>query len=434
MRVFILQVYSSTMSNVDGYTAAGDSDTDGNTMSEKTPLLVHSGNRNNTVWDYTSGASNDLPCEQADGNKSADTHAHQISATGEHCHVRTSRDNAAETTARRKLVIASVICLCFMIGEATGGIIANSLAVATDAAHLLTDLTSFLISLISIYIASRPATKRLNFGWYRAEVVGALLSVLLIWVVTAALVYLAVLRVISQDYEIDAPLMMIMAGLSVVFNICMCMILQNGGHGHSHGHSIATARMRRSAHSTSSTGDASMHLEDSHEDVMTVMMTDDNINVKAAFVHVIGDLLQSFGVLTAAYIIFYKPEWKLADPICTFVFSLLVLLTTVMILRDILTVLMEAAPRDISFSELRRCLCSLDGVRELHDMRLWSLTTTRAALSVHLAIDQDVDTQELLAAASAMVRERFGIHECTFQMEHYVSEMGDCTQCRELSD
>jgi len=83
------------------------------------------------------------------------------------------------------------------------------------------------------------------------------------------------------------------------------MILQNGGHGHSHGPSIVTARLHRSS------GDANVHLEDSHDDVMTMMMTnDDNINVKAAFIHVIGDLLQSLGVLTAAYIIFYKVRWS----------------------------------------------------------------------------------------------------------------------------
>lgn len=183
--------------------------------------------------------------------------------------------------------------------------------------------------------------------------------------------------------------------------------------------------------------DSSFRMVDNVDDVMTMTTStaeSNNINVKAAFIHVVGDLLQSFGVLVAAYIIFYKPEWKLADPICTFVFSVLVLFTTFTILRDIFAILMEAAPRDISFSELRTCLCSLEGVRELHDMRLWSLTTSKAALSVHLAIDQDVDTQQLLAVASAVVRERFGIQECTFQMEHYVPEMGDCTQCREPSD
>lgn len=106
-----------------------------------------------------------------------------------------------------------------MVAEIVGGILANSLAVATDAAHLLTDFASFMISIVAIYMSSRPATKRMSFGWYRAEVMGALISVLLIWVVTGVLVYMAVQRVMSGDYEIDANIMLITSGLGVFFNI-----------------------------------------------------------------------------------------------------------------------------------------------------------------------------------------------------------------------
>ena len=106
-----------------------------------------------------------------------------------------------------------------MIAEAVGGILANSLAIATDAAHLLTDFASFMISLFSIWLASRPASKKFSFGWYRAEVIGALTSVLLIWVVTGILVYMAVERLISKTYEIEAGIMLITAGLGVLVNI-----------------------------------------------------------------------------------------------------------------------------------------------------------------------------------------------------------------------
>ena len=94
-----------------------------------------------------------------------------------------------------------------------GGIMANSLAIATDAAHLLTDFASFLISLFSIWMASKPASVRMNFGWHRAEVIGATVSVLLIWVVTGILVYMAVQRIISKEYEVDATIMLITSGI-----------------------------------------------------------------------------------------------------------------------------------------------------------------------------------------------------------------------------
>lgn len=105
-----------------------------------------------------------------------------------------------------------------MVAEAIGGILANSLAIASDAAHLLTDFASFMISLFSIWVASRPATKNMSFGWYRAEVIGALSSVLLIWVVTGILCYIAVERIYT-DFEIESSIMLITASIGVVVNI-----------------------------------------------------------------------------------------------------------------------------------------------------------------------------------------------------------------------
>ena len=136
-----------------------------------------------------------------------------------HCHTNDSDHPGIDKLARKKLIIASLLCLLFMIGETVGGLLANSLAIATDAAHLLTDFASFMISLFSIWMASRPATKKMSFGYFRAEVIGALTSVLLIWVVTVVLVLIAVQRLISGQYQIDAPIMLITAGIGVLVNI-----------------------------------------------------------------------------------------------------------------------------------------------------------------------------------------------------------------------
>lgn len=136
-----------------------------------------------------------------------------------HCHTSDSANPGIDKSARKKLIIASLLCLLFMIGETIGGLLANSLAIATDAAHLLTDFASFMISLFSIWMASRPATKKMSFGYYRSEVIGALTSVLLIWVVTGILVLMAVQRLVSGQYDIDAPIMLITAAIGVVVNI-----------------------------------------------------------------------------------------------------------------------------------------------------------------------------------------------------------------------
>lgn len=138
-------------------------------------------------------------------------------AVNKHCH--SSKLDGPDKHAKRKLIVASILCVIFMILEIIGGYLSSSLAIATDAAHLLTDFASFMISLFSLWMATRPPTKTMSFGWYRAEVIGALTSVLLIWVVTGVLVYLAVLRIINKDFEINATVMLITSAIGVAVNL-----------------------------------------------------------------------------------------------------------------------------------------------------------------------------------------------------------------------
>ncbi|NWH96524.1 ZNT8 protein, partial [Tichodroma muraria] len=150
------------------------------------------------------------------------------------------------------------------------------------------------------------------------EILGALMSMIIVWMVTGVLTYLACVRLLHPDYDIDATVMLITSACAVLTNILLSLILHQTGHGHSHG---AQAR--------------------EHVSAPLEKPALSNASLRAAFVHTIGDLFQSISVLISALIIFFKPQYKIADPICTFVFSIFVLTTTVTILRDILTVLME---------------------------------------------------------------------------------------------
>ncbi|PAA91355.1 hypothetical protein BOX15_Mlig032168g1 [Macrostomum lignano] len=177
-----------------------------------------------------------------------------------HCHSTAEKEETkVDTSARRKLLIASGLCLVFMTGEIIGGALANSLAIMTDAAHLLTDFASFMISLLAIYLAARPATKAMSFGWHRAEVVGALISVLLIWVVTGVLFYLAVERVVQRNFEVDGKIMLITSSIGVVVNMIMAVTLHQHGHTHGGGsaHSHGGGDGGDSAHQTPSHTEAS---------------------------------------------------------------------------------------------------------------------------------------------------------------------------------
>nr|CAI5849835.1 unnamed protein product [Callosobruchus analis] len=168
----------------------------------------------------------------------------------------------------------------------------------TDAAHLFSDFIGFLISLLAIWIGRKPPSKSMTFGYYRAEVVGALLSVLTVWLLAGIFSTLAINRIYNEDYDIDANTMIIIASLGLLVNIVVCHAHGAGGHNHMHdGHT--------GANDTS------------------------NINVRAAAIHVLGDLLQSVGVLVAAIIIKFFPGAKMADPICTLIFSVIVICTTI---------------------------------------------------------------------------------------------------------
>lgn len=138
---------------------------------------------------------------------------------------KTLKAEESNRKARRQLMWASACCCIMMIAEIVGGLLANSLAIMTDAAHLLSDLAGFLISIFALWLATRPATSRLSFGFHRAEILGALISVLLIWVLTGILVYEACWR-LAHPEDVDGKIMFIVATCGLVVNFTMGMILR----------------------------------------------------------------------------------------------------------------------------------------------------------------------------------------------------------------
>ncbi|GCC19460.1 hypothetical protein chiPu_0000008 [Chiloscyllium punctatum] len=328
-----------------------------------------------------------------------------------HCNKKAQEQKQIEQCqAKKKLWIALVICLTFMIGELAGGYLAGSLAVMTDAAHLLADVTSFLISLCSLWLSSRPATKKLNFGWYRAEILGALFSVITIWLVTGVLVYLAYVRLVHADYEIDGLVMVITSTFAVVANVIMGLALHQGGHGHNH----SATCIEHSAEA--------FH---NHQP---------NASIQAAFIHVVGDFLQSLSVLISALIIFFKPEFKVADPICTFIFSVFVLGTTITVLRDILLVLMEGAPAGLNYNVVREKILAVNGVKTIHSLHLWALTLSQVVISAHVATDDQVNPQQVLKEITQMIFDTFTVHSITIQVERYSDQEQTCLFCQEPKD
>ncbi|RZB89864.1 zinc transporter 2-like, partial [Asbolus verrucosus] len=283
--------------------------------------------------------------------------------------------------------------LLINITELIGGFIAGSLAVMTDAAHLFSDFVGFLISLLSIWIARKSPTKSMTFGYHRAEVLGAFLSVLTIWLLAAIFAVLAINRLWKKEYDIKADTMMLVASLGVIVNVMMGAVLHGFCHNHSHG--LSQNNQRDQSHS--------------------------NINVRAAAAHVLGDLLQSFGVLIAAIIIKLFPNAKLADPVCTLIFSAVVICTTAKVARDSIWLLLEGSPKNSS--ELAFELQNIPSVKHLHNLHIWTLSPGKDVVSVHLCVDKYCDRDLILKKATCIVKNRLNVISCTIQIETYNSEV-----------
>uniref|UniRef100_A0A8C4WZI1 Solute carrier family 30 member 4 n=1 Tax=Eptatretus burgeri TaxID=7764 RepID=A0A8C4WZI1_EPTBU len=364
--------------------------------------------------------------------------------------------------SRSVLILAGVLYTLFMIAEFVGGTIANSLAVMTDALHLLTDLVGIVLSLGAMWLAQRPGPLRLPFGLYRAEALASLLSVLLIWLLTGVLVYQACLRIWAKDFELQADPMIITSGLGVIVNIVMGLLLHQSGHGHSHGHSHLPRHTKSQGHAhshdhghshdhshshdhdhTHDHGDSdsighnnnqnNTRHNNSHNHDQPVSLSPaqceaadhgssegqkkpgghgPSLLVRAAFVHALGDLAQSMGVLIAAYIIRFKPEYKIADPICTFLFSVLVLMSTTRILWDTTLLLMEGTPRHVDINEIHLQLAILPGVHEVERLYVWGLSTNVLVAIVQLQLEPGADWSEVRLATTRLLVGSFKIHAC----------------------
>lgn len=292
----------------------------------------------------------------------------------------------------KKLIVVSIVCLLFMIAEIVGGILSNSLAIASDAAHLLTDLGAFMVSLASIWISSKSRTPDMSFGFHRAEILGALVSILSIWLITGILLYIAVQRVITPTFELNSVVMIYVSVAGIIANLSMGVILVTYKGG------VSTANY----------GNLS-------------------ISIRSAVIHVVGDLLQSIGVLIASLVLHYKPEWKIIDPICTFMFSFIILTTTIGVMKDIIRVLMEGSPKHLNFFEVKNVLFSIPGVLRIHNMRMWSLTMDKVALCAHIVIEKGKNQSDVLKNACQIIGNNLNIFEVTLQVEETGDEVNDCS-------
>uniref|UniRef100_A0A914M4H5 Uncharacterized protein n=1 Tax=Meloidogyne incognita TaxID=6306 RepID=A0A914M4H5_MELIC len=295
---------------------------------------------------------------------------------------------------------------------------------------MISDLSSFLVSILAIRLSRRQPNVRHSYGFQRAEVLGALSSVLVIWVLTGMLLYMAVWRIVANEYEVKPDTMMLTAGIGVLFNLLIGTLLH--------------IKERRKKNSTNSTIPIQINLEGRNGSIVSIESTtientntstssssssdieeennsqcsgsnkSNNLNIQAAFVHVLGDLCQSLGVLIASIIIKFT-GYAIADPICTFFFSFLVLLTSVPVFSDAITILMEASPQFVSHDKIYKNLLSLPNVIGIHSLRVWALKSDTLAATVHLELEENSDANKVSIMAQHLLAKIHRIRFSTVQ-------------------
>ncbi len=274
----------------------------------------------------------------------------------------------------RLLAVLAVTTIYFAI-ELVAGWLAHSLALVSDAVHMFTDIAALCLSLLTLWISTRPASGAKTYGYLRAEILGALLNGLFLWLLVAFIWVEAFERLRHPE-----PV----AGLAVIA-VAIAGILVNS----------FAARMTLGAHAGEGhTGMA----------------------VRAVFVHVISDMIGSIGVLIAGALVYFT-GWTGADPAVSILIGALVLLSSWGLVRDGVDILMEAVPSHIDLEELRTDLLAVAGTEEVHDLHVWCLTSRQLALSAHAVVASGVNQDEVLAEMSSVLEHKFNIRHMTVQLE-----------------
>jgi len=273
---------------------------------------------------------------------------------------------------RRDLTTALLITASYCLVELAGGLVTNSLALLSDAGHLFADVAALGLSLFAIRLAQLPPTASKTFGYHRGEILAALVNALLLWVLVGVIFYEAYYRLLSPP-EVQSAGMIIIATIGLGVNCLSLWVL------------------RRSQAAS--------------------------LNVRAAFVHVLGDALGSIAAIGAGVAIALA-NWRLADPLASVGIGLLILYSSWEIIRDAVDILMQATPRGMRLQDIERCLLEIEGVRQVHDLHVWTLTSGRYQLSVHLVIGENGDPRAIIGAAQQRLRERFHIGHTTVQVDH----------------
>ncbi|EDL66103.1 cation diffusion facilitator family transporter [Bacillus sp. SG-1] len=296
-------------------------------------------------------------------------HGHDHNGHDHHGH---SHDHSREGN-KKGLLIALIITTGIMLLEFFGGLITNSLALLSDSGHMLSDASSLALSLAAMWFAARAASSEKTYGYYRFEILAALFNGVTLFLIAGFIVHEAYERMFDPP-TVSSGTMMLIAFIGLLANLLSAWALIKKG------------------------------------DVK------DNVNLRSAYLHVLGDALGSVGAILAGAIMLIF-DWYWADPIISVLVALLILKSAWGIISHTVHILMEGTPSGIEVQRVRSELENIPGVKNVHDLHIWTITSGMNSLSCHILIKDEEDDQVILQKAIHLIEEKFHIHHTTIQVE-----------------
>jgi len=272
----------------------------------------------------------------------------------------------------RRLKLALAISAVYFFAELIAGFLTNSLALISDAGHMLSDVGALALSLCAFYFAKRPATVESTYGFHRAEILAALFNGLALWLIVGIILTAAFNRLFAPP-QVESIGMIIVAALGLLVNVVAGLILFEPHH---------------------------------HA----------NLNMRGAFLHVVSDAVGSLGAL-AAGVLMLTTGWYLADPLISMLIAVLILFSSWHLVKESLSILMQSVPKGIRLEEVQRTIESVDGVAKVHDLHVWAVTSGIYTLSAHAVVEVGGDLHDVLNGIESTLRQRFNIEHTTIQLE-----------------
>lgn len=314
-------------------------------------------------------------------------HAHHGHGHHGHGPALACRDPVTSAENRRRLLITLLLTVGYMILELTGGYLAGSLALLADAGHMLSDAASLALSFFALWIAQRPATAARTFGYHRMEILAALFNGASLIAISLLIFKEAWDRLQAPPAAVEGTTVALVALGGLLVNLVGLALLNRG--------------------------------------------RESSLNVQGAWLHLLSDCLGSVGALVAGVLV-HTRGWLWADPVASILIGVLVILSSVSLLRESVTVLMEAVPGHIDVDEVQRHLHQVDGIREVHDLHVWTITSGFHCLSAHVVSDGARLPHDLLVDVRSSMLQDFSIRHVTIQIEPEGSK--DSLRCAEDHD